>query len=211
MYRSITFAVAACLAIAAGPTAALKAQGYNPDLVYPEQVSAEPVLSAEPISPGEAIELISDRLWEGEPFVFDSRLLSGYGLRGNVALISQGGQGNVVDLWQNGAGNVAVVSQRGVGNETVLSQDGSGNTMGVRLDGVGNALKATQRGNDNLYLLELDANFRNLLPVVQVGDRNQAVQIGDVQVPFGIEQRGHDMNLIIRHNGAQAVPVGTAP
>ena len=102
-----------------------------------------------------------------------------------------------------------MIVQEGGSNFTSTRQIGSGNVIGVRLRGVGNTLGTPnnpgvlQEGADNLYLLDYAGNGQPIDPTIQQGNGNQVVQIGEIDAPFGVEQRGDGMRMIIRHNGAQ--------
>lgn len=141
----------------------------------------------------------------------ERRLLDGFSLadQGNLAIVRQDGTGHVADLSQDGTGNLAFVLQRGADVVASARQQGTGNVIGMQLDGAGLTLDGpgaqrgvTQIGTGNVYLLEY-AGTGALAPAVQVGDANQAVQIGNVRQVFGIQQYGSGLSMIIRHNGAQ--------
>jgi hypothetical protein len=142
--------------------------------------------------------------------------LEGFSLsaQGNLALVRQAAfddllGGNDASVGQDGDGNLAVLLQQGNNNFTSTLQVGSGNVIGVRLRGLGNSLGTPadpgvlQAGADNVYLLDYEGSNQIIAPTIQEGNGNQVVQIGEIDVPFGVEQRGDGMRMIIRHNGAQ--------
>ena len=135
-------------------------------------------------------------------------VLEGFTLndQGNLALLRQEGSGNQALIDQQGTGNLAALLQLGNGITTTATQIGDGNVFGVRLEGNDLVLGpdgVTQIGDHNVYLLEYTGSARQIAPTTQIGDGNQAVQVGGIAVPFGVEQYGDGMRMIIRHNGAQ--------
>lgn len=136
------------------------------------------------------------------------------GTPGNLALVRQTGfeaavgfNNNVV-VDQSGEGNLAVLLQQGDGNFTSALQLGNGNVIGVRLRGTNNQLGSSaapgieQLGDDNVYLLDYTGNGQTIAPTTQMGNGNQVVQLGETAAPFGVQQYGDGMRMIIRHNGA---------
>ena len=121
---------------------------------------------------------------------------------GNTAAIFQEGANNSAQINQIGQSNVAVMVQRGSFNTSSLLQDGSYNVYGSLLDGTKNTLNVEQIGNNNGYLFGFQGSNLNH-SVQQIGNNIQATQIGVGYAPFGIEQRGSNMDITIRHNGAQ--------
>lgn len=122
---------------------------------------------------------------------------------GNTTLLRQLGTNNEAIIDQMGARNLAVLLQQGNGNATSARQSGTGNIIGVRLLGSDNQLEVHQSGLDNMYLLDFTGNGLNIAPAVQIGTGNQAVQLGLTAAPFGVEQYGNGMRMIIRHNEAK--------
>jgi hypothetical protein len=140
----------------------------------------------------------------------EGQALTGFslGVQGNLALVRQTGLdnvlgvGNTAEIEQRGAGNLAVLLQLGDGNLTTLLQEGAGNVFGARITGSNNTLDGVvQRGADNLYLLDYEGSGRMIEPSLQEGDGNQVVQIGATDAPFGVQQYGDGLRMIIRHNG----------
>lgn len=121
---------------------------------------------------------------------------------GNVAITLQAGESNELFVQQRGTRNIAVLQQIGAGNASTLTQIGNGNIYGSRLIGELNQLEVLQQGNDNIYLLDFVGSDLDHT-VQQIGDNIQAVQIGIAQKPVSIMQRGNDMQVTVRHNGAQ--------
>jgi len=121
---------------------------------------------------------------------------------GNTAVIGQQGNSNIARIDQSGQGNVALMVQRGNFNTSTLRQEGYDNAYGSLLDGNHNRLDVQQLGNNNTYVFGFWGNRLNHA-FEQVGDNNTAVQVGVSYEPFGIQQRGNNMNMTIRHNGAQ--------
>lgn len=121
---------------------------------------------------------------------------------GNTAVIGQQGNSNTARIDQTGRGNVALMVQRGNLNTSTLLQEGNDNAYGSLLDGNNNTLDVQQLGNNNTYLFGFQgSNLSHSFE--QIGSNNTAVQIGVSYEPFGIQQRGNNMNMTIRHNGAQ--------
>jgi hypothetical protein len=166
------------------------------------QATGEPAVTAE----GAFSEIQDFGLLESE-----SQALIGFslGTQGNLALVRQtgldnlSGRNNTAEIDQSGAGNLAVLLQLGDENTTTLLQDGNGNVFGARLAGSNNTLDVEQEGNNNLYLLDHVGDNLDIAPGIQQGDNNQAVQVGEVSQPFGVQQYGDGLRMIIRHNGAQ--------
>ena len=158
--------------------------------------------SAVPVTPQEAFdEIRAFGLSEREGGALDAFSLAS---QGNLALIRQeGGSDNEALLDQAGNGNLAVLLQIGSGNVTTARQLGAGNVFGVRIDGSYNELDVLQDGSENVYLLDYVGDGQVIEPAVQSGVGNQAVQVGEIAVPFGVQQYGNGMQMIIRHNGAQ--------
>jgi hypothetical protein len=121
---------------------------------------------------------------------------------GNTATIFQDGANNSAQVNQVGQSNVAVMVQRGSFNTSTLLQDGSYNVYGSLLDGTNNTLNVEQIGNNNGYLFGFQGSNLNH-SVQQIGSNIQATQVGVGHAPFSIEQRGSNMDITIRHNGAQ--------
>lgn len=120
----------------------------------------------------------------------------------NLAITNQQGEGNQAVLDQFGRSNVAVMYQIGTNNTTTLLQEGDYNVYGSRLSGSNNQLGVTQRGDNNIYLFDFHGTDLDHT-VLQEGSEISAQQIGTASRPVSIEQRGHDMEVIVRHNGAQ--------
>ena len=120
----------------------------------------------------------------------------------NTAVINQQGDYNTAQITQRGQNNAAVMVQRGSFNTSTLLQDGSYNVYGSLLDGTNNTLNVEQIGNNNGYLFGFQGSNLNH-SVQQIGSNIQATQVGVGYAPFSIEQRGSNMDITIRHNGAQ--------
>jgi len=151
------------------------------------------------VSQGQALRMLHDN------FFLPSQVQAGHGLAlgledgGNTGLVQQFGDDNTAELAQRGQGNFAWVFQRGDRNTTRATQDGDRNVQASVLLGDDNTLEMTQQGNQNFYLMDFQgANLDH--SVLQQGDNNVAVQVGRGAMPFGIEQRGNDMAIEIRHN-----------
>jgi hypothetical protein len=121
---------------------------------------------------------------------------------GNTAVIGQQGNSNTARIDQTGQSNVALMVQRGNYNTSTLLQDGSSNVYGSLLNGANNTLDVEQVGHNNTYLFGFQGSNLNH-SFEQIGNGNTAVQIGVNYEPFGIQQRGNNMNMTIRHNGVQ--------
>lgn len=183
--------------------AAVQAQADNPATQADAQIVQEVLgsTSAAPVTPQEAFDTIAGfGLSE-----YESGALSAFslGAQGNLALTHQDGANNEALLEQDGNGNLAVLLQLGDGNLTTSRQVGTGNVFGVRIAGSYNELDVEQEGADNVYLLDYVGDGQMLPSAVQSGVGNQAVQVGEIAVPFGVQQYGNGMEMIIRHNGAQ--------
>lgn len=190
------------LALLILPAAAF-AQAENPATQEEAQIVQEVLGSAtaEPVTPQEAFnEIRSFGLSEREGGALDAFSLAS---QGNLALIRQEGSGNEALFDQDGSGNLAVLLQLGDGNVTSARQTGTSNVFGVRITGSYNTLDVLQDGSDNTYLLDHVGDGQTLPSAVQSGVGNQAVQVGEIGVPFGVQQYGNGMQMIIRHNGAQ--------
>lgn len=153
------------------------------------------------LSPQEAFDAITD-------FGLSDRESDALGAfsrsaQGNTTMLRQLGADNEATIDQMGAGNLAVLLQQGNGNVTSARQSGTGNVIGVRLLGSDNRLEVHQSGLDNTYLLDFTGNGLNIAPAVQIGTGNQAVQLGLTAAPFGVEQYGNGIRMIIRHNEAK--------
>ena len=108
---------------------------------------------------------------------------------------------NVLALVQDGADNAAAIRQIGQENRFALVQQGQGNTVDADILGSGNTSNVTQFGDDNQYQLVMTTDDVTLLPVLQVGDRNEATQIVAPGLqPAGIEQIGDDLQIIVERN-----------
>lgn len=198
--------------IAALPAYAQDSEDDVTTLIVQEAITQG--VNANPLSEQDAFDAITDFGLQSEE---GGQALAGFSLsaQGNLALVRQAafddllGTNNNASIGQDGDGNLAVLLQEGDSNFTSTIQVGSGNVIGVRLRGVGNNLGTStdpgvlQAGADNLYLLDYTGDFQTIAPTEQVGNGNQVVQIGAIDVPFGVEQRGDGMRMIIRHNGAQ--------
>jgi len=184
------------------PVAAL-AQAANPATQEEAQIVQEVLgaTSAAPVTPQEAFdEIRSFGLSEREGGALDAFSLAS---QGNLAMIRQEGSNNEALFDQTGNGNLAVLLQLGDGNTTTAQQIGTGNVFGVRIAGSYNTLDVLQDGSDNTYLLDYVGDGQTLPSAVQSGVGNQAVQVGEISAPFGVQQYGDGMQMIIRHNGAQ--------
>lgn len=184
------------------PTA-VHAQADNPPTEADAQIVQEVLgsTSATPVTPQEAFDIIADfGLSEREGGALDAFSLAS---QGNLAMIRQEGSNNEALFDQTGNGNLAVLLQLGDGNTTTAQQIGTGNVFGVRIAGSYNTLDVLQDGSDNTYLLDYVGDGQTLPSAVQSGVGNQAVQVGEISAPFGVQQYGDGMQMIIRHNGAQ--------
>lgn len=121
---------------------------------------------------------------------------------GNTAAIFQDGANNTAQVEQIGQNNAAVTVQRGSFNTSTLLQDGNYNVYGSLLDGTNNTLRVEQIGDNNGYIFGFQGNHLNH-SVQQIGNNIRATQIGVGHAPFSIEQRGSNMDITVRHNGAQ--------
>jgi minor curlin subunit len=121
---------------------------------------------------------------------------------GNTAAIFQDGANNTAQVEQIGQNNAAVMVQRGSFNTSTLLQDGNYNVYGSLLDGMNNTLRVEQIGDNNGYIFGFQGNNLNHA-VQQIGNNIKATQIGMGHAPFSIEQHGSNMDITIRHNGAQ--------
>lgn len=165
--------------------------------------------STEDVTPEEALGEIRTgfNLSSGEFDALDAFTLEA---QGNLALVRQEGEGNEAFVSQDGTGNAAVLLQLGDGNIVAAEQLGTGNVLGVQIEGNYNTLTGAagapgvlQDGDGNVYLLEFTGNNHDIPPAVQQGVGNQAIQTGVIDRPFGIEQYGDGMRMIIRHNGVE--------
>ncbi len=150
------------------------------------------------VSESQALRMLNDTFFTP---ALAARGANGFGLDadGNTAIVRQFGSDNEATVEQRGQRNLAYVFQQGSGNVTRAMQDGSNNIQLSSLTGSDNTLEMTQQGNQNFYLMDFQgANLDH--SVLQQGDNNVAVQIGRGAMPFGIEQRGNDMGIEIRHN-----------
>ena len=178
------------------------------------QQSVAQATTAVPFTAGEAFDAIQEFGLSG----VEAQALDGFslGAQGNLALLRQTGHGaslgvsNTAAIDQSGDGNLAVVLQEGDFNYASALQVGERNVVGVRLRGVGNRLGTSeadpgvrQAGAGNVYLLDFTGDNQVIAPTTQVGDGNQVVQLGGVAAPFGVEQYGDGMRMIIRHNGGR--------
>ena len=191
------------LALMVLSAAGAHAQADNPATQADAQIVQEVLgsTSATPVTPQEAFDTIAGfGLSEREGGALDAFSLTA---QGNLALVRQTGDGNAAILDQTGSGNLAALLQLGSGNVTTAEQNGSGNVLGVRITGSYNELDVLQDGNDNLYLLDYAGDGQAISPGTQIGHDNQAVQLGEVAAPFGVQQVGDGMRMIIRHNGAE--------
>jgi minor curlin subunit len=157
-----------------------------------------------------ALDQIKEGLLGLNPY--ELGMLDGFSLsdQGNFAIVRQEGLNNLADVSQQGQANVAIIVQEGTNITTKASQIGQGNVFGVRL--VGNNLvmqnadgtdTVLQEGFENVYLLDFEGNDQ-LIPVsTQVGVDNQVVQVGQINTPFGVEQYGNGMRMVIIHNGIE--------
>ena len=165
-----------------------------------EQLILTQAASGAALAPGEALGEVRTRLGGDGLAAFDAYLAGPQGEGGHFAFIEQEGAGNVGRVVQAGAANIAVLVQRGDLNRSALTQAGEANLIGLFLHGDGSRFDVAQHGDANVYLLDF-AGDRLDHGVLQVGHGNEAVQLGEAPVPFGIEQRGDGLRLIIRHNG----------
>ena len=151
------------------------------------------------VSQGQALRMLHDN------FFLPSQARPGNGLAlglddgGNTGLVQQFGDDNTAELAQRGQGNFAWIIQRGDRNTTRATQDGDRNVQASLLLGDDNTLDITQLGDGHTYFLGFQGNDLNHT-VVQEGQNNFALQEGVAERPFGIEQRGNDMGIEIRHN-----------
>lgn len=105
---------------------------------------------------------------------------------------------NVIILLQDGDFNEVSVEQRGVNNRFAVVQQGDFNRTTAQIFGDANSTNVTQRGAGNEYDLLMVADAVDLLPVVQEGEGNRAIQfVAPGLLPAGVEQRGSGMEVII--------------
>lgn len=157
---------------------------------------------------------------------------------GNTASIDQRGSSNLATILQDGTGNRAWVLQDGSANTSSLSQHGTDNVATMRLLGPNNSAAVLQYGTNNLYEVTIDrsgarpstASMLNVLQdgannvyrldfqnrganlnhsVLQIGRGNVIEQTGRNLRPFGVEQRGDGLQMVIRHNGTAPLPSGS--
>ena len=151
------------------------------------------------VSQGQALRMLHDN------FFLPSQARAGNGLAlglddgGNTVLVQQFGDDNTAELAQRGQGNFAWIIQRGDRNTTRATQEGNRNVQASVLLGDDNLLDITQLGDGNAYGMFFQGNDLNH-SVVQEGQNNYAMQEGVGEAPFGIQQRGNDMAIEIRHN-----------
>ncbi|MEX0780906.1 MAG: hypothetical protein WD037_14290 [Balneolales bacterium] len=118
----------------------------------------------------------------------------------NRADVIQNGYFNLADIMQIGKGNRIQLLQDGSYNTIELTQNGNGNNFTQSTTGDYNSLDAKQIGNDNNYNMEFQGSHTDH-SVRQEGNNISATQSGQTSNPFGITQRGNDMNIIINHRG----------
>lgn len=115
-----------------------------------------------------------------------------------ATVLSPAGGTNVVVLVQDGDFNEAQVEQQGTGNRFALVQQGDFHRTTAQIIGHANTTTVTQRGAGHEYDLLMVTDAVDLLPVVQEGEGNRAVQfVAPGLLPAGIEQRGNGMEIII--------------
>jgi hypothetical protein len=209
--RALCLALA-LLAAAAVPAALAQESEAEVQTVAIQQAVAQ-ATTATPLTTEEAFDTILDfGLSAPEVQALDAFSL---GAQGNLALVRQEGfgvflgVGNSAIVDQSGSGNITVLLQQGDGNFTSTRQVGDDNVIGVRLRGANNQLGTTagpgiqQLGNDNVYLLDFAGDSEVIAPTLQDGSGNQVVQIGTAAAPFGVQQYGNGLRMIIRHNGGE--------
>lgn len=193
MYRYVYFAIIySCTALPASSAYSQNA-APEPDL-HIQQVE----VAATQRSPEEVAEDILYRLQHGGIMPDRLDVLGAFSQGQSFAHINQHGQMNAASLSQSGLHNLAVMQQEGNSNTTVLEQIGNGNVLGVWLTGDNNFLDVLQQGNDNVYVLDFIGDDLQHT-VTQQGDGIQARQIGLGSRPFGIEQYGSGLNILIEH------------
>lgn len=148
------------------------------------------VLTGLGFDPGTAPDLVS-------PLI--AAALSGGLAAGNHAVIDQWGEGHRAAIHQRGTNLVAGVAQEGARQVADILQEGSGHLVGLWLEGTDNAVQVTQRGADNRYFLDFRGDALRHT-VVQQGIGLRAIQLGRVAQPFGIVQRGTDLEIRIEHH-----------
>lgn len=122
------------------------------------------------------------------------------------AVIYQEGNSNEAEVNQRGPQHLAVVVHQGSHNRTTLSQQGASNTAGVRLQGSENDSMIRQDGTGNEYMLDFNGHgIGSAAPhtVEQIGDQNTLIQTGVGGRPFNVQQRGNELQMVIRHNRPQ--------
>lgn len=203
MRRALPFC--SLLVALAALTPAARAQSSE---VYPVQVCPDPAStdcvprSAGPVVTEQAARAFIDGRLAGADRTWLGRFTAGAEADENVALVRQDGDDNRSLIEQAGRANVAVLYQTGDGNTALVQQTGRANVFGAWLEGDANAVDVTQRGDGNTYLLDFVGTGLDHA-VVQIGRNNRAVQVGVGDLPFGIEQRGNDMQVTVRHNAAR--------
>lgn len=179
------------------------AQDHSEGGVYIRQAATSvqtesEITTDDDVTRDEALELILDRLSPSNRPTLETFLTAP--TAGHFFLGEQNGTGNTALVEQYGDANIAVLLQNGTDNRTTAIQNGSRNLFGAWLTGDENQLRVEQYGNENIYMLDFTGSGLNPPPVVQQGDMNQAFQIGVISTPFGIQQRGTGMRLLIEHN-----------
>lgn len=151
------------------------------------------------VSQGQALRMLHDNFFLPSQARAANGLALGLDFDGNTGLFQQFGDDNTADLAQRGQGNFAWIVQSGDRNTTRATQDGNRNVQASVLLGDDNTLDITQLGDGNAYGMFFRGNDLSH-EVVQEGQNNFALQEGVAERPFGIEQRGNDMGIEIRHN-----------
>ncbi len=156
-------------------------------------------VSAETITPQQAFIEIRKRLALGDRPVLNRYLIGPYLADANLALIQQVGDRSRTEIEQRGEGNVAVLYELGDRNRSSVLQRGDDNIYALWLRGDQNRMNGRQIGDRNIFLFEGAGENLTFPFVSQVGNDLKAVQIGSTVLPFGIEQRGNGMEVIIEH------------
>jgi hypothetical protein len=122
----------------------------------------------------------------------------------NAAIIVQNGNGNIAEIvQQSGTGNRAYIEHDGHDNQTYLLQSGNDNAFSVTMIGDRNYFDFAQVGDGNQYervWVGSDTDLGTLPPVVQTGNGNQIIEIGQGGIPLMIEQRGDGMRMVVEHH-----------
>ena len=199
LLSKLTGLAALAVLLAAAPARAQQAADGEVSLT---QALADALAGDDRLTEVQTIEEIRARLGADQLDALDSYLASRtIGGDRRLALVTQDGDANAFDIVQEGPDNLLVLVQEGTGNTTVLTQQGQDNVVGLFVSGEDNVSEVTQVGDGNSYLVEFEGESL-AHEVIQIGNDNQAVQLGTGVVPYSITQSGDNMEMVIRHNEA---------